>query len=260
MNREPLVSVVVSTYNRYERLMQALCSVERQTYRNLELIVVNDGSSDPRYRDAPRPPDATWIDLPRNTRVTHGFPCLGHVRNVGIARARGEYLAFLDDDDTWLPGKIERQIAEIHGSGFGMCCTEVFATDGAPADDLEYPRYYRDMLGLALPSELTLEHLGEKNLITHSSVVLHRAIFDQAGPYPEVPLQGRVEGGRRVVEDWELWRSCLRYTSCRYIAEPLVHYDCKYGKLRRPYHRARLAAARTLRALLGLRGKIPAGY
>ena len=251
-----LVSVIVSTYNRYERLQQALASALAQTYRPTEIIVVNDGSTDPRYREA-RPAGITWIDLPANTKELLGFPCLGYVRNVGIRHARGEYLAFLDDDDTWLPEKLERQMEEIRATGAGMCCTEVFATDGSPSPEFRYPLYYRDQVGIRLPSEITLRELAEKNLVTHSSVVLARAVFDQAGPYLEIPLQGRVVDGRREVEDWELWRACLRYTRCRFIDEPLATFDAKFGKLSRPWYRLRIGLQRKLRAMRRDNSPIP---
>lgn len=252
----PLVSAVISTYNRYDRLQAAIASALAQTYRPIEIIVVNDGSTDPRYR-GPHPAGVTWIDLPANTRQTHGFPCLGHVRNVGIRHAKGDYLAFLDDDDTWLPHKLERQMDEIQSTGAGMCCTEIFATDGSPSPEFRYPRYYRDHVGVHLPPDITFEHVGEKNLIAHSSVVLARAVFDQAGPYPEIPLQGHVVNGRLEVEDWELWRACLRYTRCRFIEEPLVTYDCKFGKLSRPTYRFRIAVRRKIRALMGDTSPLP---
>jgi glycosyltransferase involved in cell wall biosynthesis len=260
MSAAPKVSVVVSTYNRHARLVEALAGVFAQTWRNLEVIVVNDGSTEPQYATVPRPDGVIWIDLPRNTRETHGYPCLGHVRNVGIARASGEYLAFLDDDDVWLPAKIEKQLAAIHGTQIEMSCTEIYAGDGAPCGDLEYPLYYRDHLKLDLPALLTHEHVRSQNYITHSSVIMRRSLFDRAGPYLEIPLQGHVVDGERVVEDWALWRSCFRYTRCRYLHEPLVYYDCKFRKLTRLRNRARIAALRACRSLFGRPATIAAGY
>jgi glycosyltransferase involved in cell wall biosynthesis len=258
MTATPRVSVVVSTFDRYDRLQEALASVVRQSYRNLEIIVVNDGSTDPRYASHPGPAGVIWIDLLRNTRETHGFPCLGHVRNVGIARAAGEYLAFLDDDDVWLPEKIRRQVAAIHGTSERMCCTEVYAGDGAPRADLEYPRYYRDWLGLELPRRLGPEHVGQKNYITHSSVLLQRSLYDEVGPYPEIPLHGWHVDGRHEVEDWELWRRCLARTRCRYLEEPLAYYDCKFHRVNAPRNRTRIALQQMSRALFGRPARIRA--
>lgn len=104
----PLVSVVLPTYNRPERLRRAVKSVDEQTYGNVELIVVDDYSSTPAEQVLA---DHSFEDL----RVRH----LRHAenegantaRNNGIEAARGEFIAFLDDDDEWVPTKLERQVA-----------------------------------------------------------------------------------------------------------------------------------------------------
>jgi glycosyltransferase involved in cell wall biosynthesis len=260
MTSRPLISVIVATYNRYSRLMAALDSVRRQTYRNLEIIVVNDGSCEPAYHGGKRPADVKWIDLPQNTRQSHGFPCLGYVRNVGVAQASGEYLALLDDDDIWLPEKTEKQIACMHGTDIRMSCTEIYAGDGPPRDYLAYPRYYRDWVGIELPENLVHEHVDRVNYITHSAAILHRSLFEEAGPYLEIPLNGWMVEGRMVVEDWELWRNCLKYSPCRYLPEPLVYYDCRFGFLQKREIRARIAALRIARFLSRNPKKIPAPY
>lgn len=105
---EPLVSVILPTYNRPSMLADAVRSVERQTYGNIELIVVDDHS--------PEPVEPLLEDIDTNTVTS--IRCPRHkenrganaARNTGINVANGEFLAFLDDDDVWLPKKIERQV------------------------------------------------------------------------------------------------------------------------------------------------------
>lgn len=110
VNAPPKVSVIIPTFNRAHILARAIASVLEQTDANLELIVVDDGSSDdtaaliktfvdPRLR---------YVQQPRNLGVSAA-------RNRGIAEARGEWLAFLDSDDLWLPQKLERQFAALSG-------------------------------------------------------------------------------------------------------------------------------------------------
>ncbi len=96
--KDPLVSVVIPTCNREEMLKRALASVQAQTFSDFEVIVVDDGAgtsamlpvSDPRFR---------YI---KNTQKKGGAGS----RNVGIQSAKGEYVAFLDDDDMWMPEKL----------------------------------------------------------------------------------------------------------------------------------------------------------
>ena len=102
---QPLVSVILPTYNRAEYLPRAMESVLSQSYENLELIVVDDGSTDNTrevvnaYQDA----RIRYMRTPSNRGVAAA-------RNAGIRRASGEYIAFQDSDDKWLPGKLEKQM------------------------------------------------------------------------------------------------------------------------------------------------------
>ena len=90
-----------------------------QACRQIELIIVNDGLS--TLATAPRPTDEIWIDQPQNSRVRFDFPCRGQVKNIGLARATGELVAFLDDE--WRPGKLAAQVAAMHTTGCRMCAT-----------------------------------------------------------------------------------------------------------------------------------------
>ena len=104
----PQVSVVIPTYNRADLLGKAIESVLDQSYRDLELIVVDDASTDgtPQVVRGYGDPRVRYIVLQENRRQ-------GVAMNAGIANARGDVIAFLDSDDTWLPAKLERQLAFV---------------------------------------------------------------------------------------------------------------------------------------------------
>src|SRR3990170_289823 len=109
---EPLVSVVLPTYNRSALLREAADSVRRQTYQHWELIVIDDGSSDDTLTTLGRFDDPRL----RLIRLEHtGNPA--RVRNAGLAVSLGEYVAFLDDDDLWPPDKLKMQLAGLVRTG-----------------------------------------------------------------------------------------------------------------------------------------------
>lgn len=102
---QPKVSVIITTHNRCGLLVNAIQSVKRQTYNNIELIVVDDASTD-KTRDICKSIDGIkYINIAKSE--SNGG---NHARNVGIINSTGKYVAFLDDDDEWLPDKIEKQV------------------------------------------------------------------------------------------------------------------------------------------------------
>jgi len=108
-----VVSVIIPSYNRYELLNHSIRSVLANTYKNVEVIVINDCSTDKRYYSGELETyeKTTIIHLPENMRVKHKVPAAqGMTRNYGIEKARGEWIAFLDDDDFYLETKLEKQL------------------------------------------------------------------------------------------------------------------------------------------------------
>lgn len=126
---EPLVSVIVATYKRDEALRKALSSLAVQTYKNIEIVLVDDNGVE------------DWNQTVENivTEIQSSFPALNlrkivnhpnkgsaKARNEGIYSAKGEYITFLDDDDIYLPNKIERQVNYISEKKAELCLTDLF--------------------------------------------------------------------------------------------------------------------------------------
>ena len=121
-----LVSVVMPTYKRSEKLTRAIDSVLGQTYTNLELLLVNDNEPDDDYTIALKQRISKYKEDGRFRFIIQDKHVNGAVaRNVGIRQARGEYIAFLDDDDWWVADKIEKQVnvlQSLDSSWGGVSC------------------------------------------------------------------------------------------------------------------------------------------
>ncbi len=186
----PLVSVIVPTYNREALLREAVESVFRQTYSNWELIVVDDGST-----DGTRDYVATISDR-RVTVILHersGNP--SRLRNIGIRSSRGSYVAFLDSDDVWLSNKLEAQVRQMQlnpdcrwsYTGFAMVDergVEIPTKAGAP---------WKPYSGFILPELVTTEAAT-----AIPTVIAERKLLDEVAGFDEELLSR---------EDYDL---CLR--------------------------------------------------
>ncbi len=110
MNDFPVISVILPFYNRIDLVLRAIASVEEQTYKNWELIVINDGSTDSNVRLVEKKlsniTNAVYIRNSKNSGPSFA-------RNRGIEQAMGTYIAFLDSDDEWLESKLEVQLAHM---------------------------------------------------------------------------------------------------------------------------------------------------
>ena len=126
---QPLVSVVLITKDNFEPLQNAIDAILHQTYPNVEVVVVDDASEDPRYLTLESGRDRNRF---RVLRSTGSGGVLGVVRNMGIREARGSLVAFTDDDDVFLPTKLEEQVNTLcryANTSVAMSATEAYALD-----------------------------------------------------------------------------------------------------------------------------------
>lgn len=112
---DPLVSVIIPAYNREHTVGRSIDSVLAQTYPRIEIIVVDDGSTDGTVSVLEEYGDAIQV-----LKRSNGGPSAA--RNAGAAASRGDIIAFLDSDDTWTPGKIGRQVKLLASGGTGVPC------------------------------------------------------------------------------------------------------------------------------------------
>ncbi|HET9602837.1 MAG TPA: glycosyltransferase family A protein [Gemmatimonadales bacterium] len=170
----PLVSCIIPVYNGERFLAEAITSILAQTHRPLEVIVVDDGSTDGTgaivARDfAEHAGDAAAGAVVRYLRQENAGPVVA--RNTGVAAARGDYLAFLDADDTWVPKRLETQLeslSEHPEAAISVCLAQNFFMPGfEPTSDFER----RHPKNQATPAFLSI------------GMVLSRAALDRVGPF-----------------------------------------------------------------------------
>lgn len=190
------VSVIIPAYNAGDRVARAITSALDQTLPVLEIIVVDDGSSDDTVAVA-----SSFGHPVRVISKPNGGPA--SARNLAASVARGDWLAMLDADDWWFPRKNEIQLAHMAGEDIGLSHCRLDHRAERP------------------PDELTFKDLWERNWISNSSVLLRRTIFEQVGGFVEV---------RRLVEDYNLWlrvsAAGARIVTCPHI---LLHYTQGIG-------------------------------
>ena len=177
------VSVIIPTYNRAALVTEALASVLAQTYRDFEVLVVDDGSSDATL--------SALAAFEGQVRVVAKKERGGvsAARNLGAREAAGEWLAFLDSDDLWLPEKLSRQVDYLKNHPALVICQtgETWIRNGVRVNP---PEACRKLAGdIFLPSLL-------RCLVSPSAVMLSRGLFEDMGGFDEA---------LPAAEDYDLW-------------------------------------------------------
>lgn len=198
----PLVSVVVRTRDRQGELLEALASIVAQSHRPLEVVVVNDGGG---------PVDRAVHAADRAVPVTlvHHLTARGRAAaaNAGVIAARGEWIAFLDDDDLFLPGHLTAVLGAARATGaqvaYAGCRLE---RAGQPDEVLAVP-YDRETLRLA-------------NFVPTCAVVIARATLAAAGGFDE---------SLPYLEDWELWLRLAQHHEFAFTPEVTSVYRVRPG-------------------------------
>ena len=203
MQFDASVSVVIPTYNRVCELKRALMSVYCQTHRPHEVIVVDDGSTD----------NTAELIAQEFTDARYFFQSnkgVSRARNLGISQASGEWIAFLDSDDEWLPTKLAMQIAQLKTNPTMRIChtDEIWIRDGTRVNPMKKHAKFGGWI---------FQHCLPLCAVSPSSVLIQRALFDEIGLFDET---------LPACEDYDLW---LRICSCLpvlYVDKPLL---IKYG-------------------------------
>lgn len=197
---EPLVSVIIPTYNRAAYLQKALQSVKEQTYQFLEIIVIDDGSTDDTGEMLKNYGGQLRYFYQENRGISGA-------RNAGIKRARGKFIAFLDSDDYWLPDKTVQQLALFKQH-------PEYALVAARCASIRLDGSYRDK-NRPGKSGWVLEDLFKANFIRTSAAMIKQECFENIGLFDEE---------LRECEEYDLWLRIAAQYPVGFINKSLAVY------------------------------------
>ena len=200
-----LVSIITPTYNTAKYLPRAVASALNQTYSNLELIIIDDGSTDDT-KETLKP----YLNDRRLQYVYQSNQGIAGARNAGINKAHGRYIALLDADDEFLPTKIERQLKTLEERpDYGVCYSDILHFYDTNPRKFFHHRY-------SYPSGNIFEPLLKKQFINPLSVFVRREVIEKHGSFDET---------LRHTEDWDLWLRWARAgVKFYYLNEILAFY------------------------------------
>tara|TARA_B100000963_G_C22631541_1_gene675176 strand:- start:165 stop:884 length:720 start_codon:yes stop_codon:yes gene_type:complete len=230
------VSVIIPTYNRFKFLLNAIKSVKEQTYKNIEIIIVNDCSTEEEYYNF-NFKDCIVIHLDKNSkkRLGHVSPG-GYQRSQGMKIASGEYIGFLDDDDYWLPDKLEKQISVMEKTKCLISCTDGYYGSGFYDSKKKYIIYNKEkyqncikgifnrkgkgeLMKDGFPNIWTKDFVNVHNCSIASSVIIHKSIIEKIGYF----------SNQLWAPDYDYWKRAINHTNLAYLNEPLLYWDSGHG-------------------------------
>lgn len=211
----PLVSIIMPTYNSDQYISMAIESVLAQTYADWELIISDDGSTDKTEQSVKKftDPRIRYVKIPHS-----GSPAVA--RNHGIKISTGELIAFLDSDDAWKETKLEKQVPHLRDNNIiGVASNSIFIA--------ETPYYRQKNWGKSGKSYVDYQYreILNENPIIASSVLIRKKTLNQSGYFNE-------SNDALFVEDADLWYRMARLGIFRVLEEPLVYYRVRSRKNR----------------------------
>ncbi len=228
----PKVSVIIPAYNAQKYLAETIDSVMAQTFSDFELIVVDDGSKD-KTVSIIRQYQAKYPEKIRLIQKENGGPA--SARNAGIRVANGEYIAFNDADDLWLPEKLEKQVAYFDAQlpEVGLVYTDARKFDHDGLWTLPKRFNHKFVEGMIY------KDLLKDNMVPNQSVLVRKKCFEDVGLFDESPEVF-------TSEDYDMWlRIALKY-EINYLDEILSLYREHIQGINKNFERSHNAAIRVM--------------
>ncbi len=206
----PEVSIIIPSYNRASSLKKTLISIINQTYTDYEVIIVSNGSTDNTKNIVDQFQDARLKYVFQKGSGSPASP-----RNTGIKNSKGNYIAFCDDDDLWLPEKLEKQITFLEkNADCGLCYTRM--------------RRFNEEIEWVNPDDATLESTNSqqllyRNTVPLSSIIIRKSVFKKGEYFDE---DKKIFGA----EDYELLLRLSKKTKFFCLSEYLLLYYSGCGR------------------------------
>ena len=225
---QDLVSVVIATFNTGRYLPQAVQSVLSQTYSNVEILIIDDGSTDDTAQIIRR-----WEQDERVRVYRQPNGGQAQARNRGVALSKGQYVAFLDADDEWLSHKLSRQMPLFTNPQVGVVYSEYECMDGEGRSLPKPPtRMYRGRITAALLID---------NFVSFQTAVVRRECLERHGAFDESVRMG---------DDYDLWLRLSAHYEFDFIPQPTARYRVWSGQMSKNYRRRYESAIHTMRRFL----------
>ena len=205
--KQPLVSVIMPTYNHGRFIGDAIDSVLNQTYKNFELIIIDNYSKDDTEKIVASYKDdrVKYLKFKNNGVIATS-------RNYGIRHSQGEYIAFLDSDDKWDKKKLEKQLPHFKSSEIvGVASDAILITN---THYYRKKKYDRSKLGYINYKYMDILN---RNPIMNSSCIVRKEILEKVGFLDE-------NRDFCFIEDWELWLRMSRFGLFKVLEDPLIFY------------------------------------
>ena len=202
-----LISVIMPNYNYGQFIEESICSVLNQTYKNLELIIIDNYSDDNT--------DEVISKFSDNRMRVYKFNNNGVIaasRNFGISKCNGDIVAFIDSDDIWLPSKLEKQLSYFSNNEI-VCIGSNFI----PIGETHYCKYKIPINNKEMYHDFIYSDIALFNPVINSTVLIKRNTLLELGGLDENP-------DFRCIEDWELWLRLSSVGIIRILNEKLIKY------------------------------------
>jgi len=195
----PLVSVIIPARNSAETLVRSVDSVVKQDYREIEVIIIVNGSVDSTLEIAKSIKDS-------RVKVVESQPGIVPALNVGIKISQGKYIARQDADDEWLPHKLKKQIEVLETGEVDVLGTQMIVSESSGTSSTSYPLTHEECCSWLFNS---------RNPIGHPSVVFRSSLIEKSGSYWEF---------YPFAEDMDLWMRMLPHARLGNLQESLITY------------------------------------
>lgn len=208
-----MVSVLMCTYNREKFLARAIESVLSQTYEDLEFVIVDDGSTDGTEELIRSYTDSRIKYLKQEQ---NSFYC--HAANWGLWHCSGDYIAFMNSDDEWLPEKLERQIAFLNENrDYGACFSAAYLIDSDRKDVTDECPLMRDVFAKQYESqkECLRYFFRHGNSLCHPSAIVRKEVLDKVGAFNLMYCQ---------MADFELWVRIVSQVPIHVMRDRLLRF------------------------------------